>query len=46
MPEHDDQLVPLLEQRQDGESEAFPPTEEELEREADEEFDDDAIVGQ
>ncbi|HMF99045.1 MAG TPA: hypothetical protein VKE96_32315 [Vicinamibacterales bacterium] len=41
--EHDDELAPLLEQRPDGESEA---TDDELEREEDEEFGDDAIVGQ
>jgi len=44
--EHDDELAPLLEQREDGESEPFPATEAQLERERDEEFDDDAIVGQ
>jgi hypothetical protein len=43
--EHDDDMTPVLEEHQDGESEVFPATEEEVDVQEDEELDDDAIVG-
>jgi len=43
--EHDDDLTPSLEQRQEGESDKFPTTEEELDREDEEREPEDAIVG-
>jgi len=44
--DHDDDLAPSLEQRQDGDSEEFPTIEDEFEREDADEIDDDTIVGQ